>query len=167
MRFRHTATLAGLMTAAVTSLAAAQQAAPDSTHQARAVAHDQRAITTDTVKLHRDIAVRDSARAALDREHQRTHAEGLQIDSLKARLAREEKATPRDNALVKRDLAMLTRDRRQLDRDLDRDRQEAARVDTIEQRVKKESDAAIDAHHKLRADHPTTAPTKAKAAPSH
>jgi hypothetical protein len=167
MRYRHAATLASLMTAALTSLAAAQQAAPDSTHQARAMAHDQRAITADTIRLHRDIAVRDSARAALDREHQRTHAEGLQIDSLKARLAREEKATPRDSALVKRDLAMLTRDRRQLDQDLDRDRREAAHVDSIEQRVKKESDAAIDAHHELGRDRPAAPPAKTRDAARH
>ena len=156
MRHRYPAALAALLALAVTSLATAQQAAPDSARHARAVARDQRAITTDTTKLHREIAVRDSARAALDRDHQRTHAEGAQIDSLKAKLAADRKATPRDSALVSRDLATLTRDRQQLDRDLDRGRQEAARVKAIEQRVDKESDAAIDAHHKLGQDRPAS-----------
>ena len=63
MRHRPIATLAAVLTAALTSLAAAQQAAPDSSHLTRAIARDQRVIGTDTLKLNRDIAMRDSARS--------------------------------------------------------------------------------------------------------
>ena len=166
MRHRHTAMLTALMTAAVTSLAAAQQSAPDSTHQQRAIAHDEHAITNDRTRLHQDIALRDSARAALDRDPQRTQAEGMQIDSLKAKLDRDRKASPRDTALVNRELATLTRDRKQLDQDLDRGKQAAAHESKIEQRVKKESDAAIDAHHDLGQDHSKSSAAKPPASKS-
>ena len=152
MRHRHIATLAAVLTAALTSLAAAQQAAPDSSHLTRAIARDQRVIGTDTLKLNRDIAMRDSARTALALEHHRTQAETARIDSLKTKLDRDRKATPRDTALINRETATLTNDRKQLDSDLDRDRKAAAREDKIEQRVKKESNAAIDAHHDLGQD---------------
>lgn len=152
MRHRPIATLAAVLTAALTSLAAAQQAAPDSSHLTRAIARDQRVIGTDTLKLNRDIAMRDSARTALALEHHRTQAETARIDSLKTKLDRDRKATPRDTALINRELATLTHDRKQLDQDLDRDRKQAAREDKIEQRVKQESSAAIDAHHDLGRD---------------
>jgi hypothetical protein len=152
MRHRPIATLAAVLTAALTSLAAAQQAAPDSSHLTRAIARDQRVIGSDTLTLNRDIAMRDSARTALALEHHRTQAETARIDSLKTRLDHDRKATPRDTALIDRELATLTHDRRQLDQDLDRDRKEAAREDKIEQRVKQESAAAIDAHHDLGRD---------------
>jgi hypothetical protein len=166
MRHRPIATLAAVLTAALTSLAAAQQAAPDSSHLTRAIGRDQRVIGTDTLKLNRDIAMRDSARTALALEHHRTQAETARIDSLKTKLDRDRKATPRDTALVNREMATLTHDRKQLDQDLDRDRKQAAREDKIEQRVKKESDAAIDAHHDLGRDRAKSSASKPSASKS-
>jgi hypothetical protein len=146
---------AALLVLGVTSLAHAQQATSDSARSrsaqlARVRSRDQRAITTDTIRLHREIAIRDSARTMLDQDQARTHAIGTQIDSLKAVLDRERKATPRDTVAINRNLTALTGLRQKLDRSLDRERREKTRVDSLDSRVRKESDAAIDAHQDIK-----------------
>jgi hypothetical protein len=152
MRHRPIATLAAVLTAALTSLAAAQQTAPDSTHLQRDMSRDQRQISADTVKRDKEIAMRDSARATLNQDQTKTHSEALAIDSTKAQLAREEKASPRDTAAINRDKAKLEQERKQLDQDLDRSQKEKAKVEKMDKQVQKESDAAIDAHHDLNKD---------------
>jgi hypothetical protein len=153
MRHRSIATLAAVLTAALTSLAAAQQTAPDSTHLQRDMAHDQGQISADTVKRDKEIAMRDSLRTTLDQDQAKTHSETLAIDSTKARLASEEKASPRDTAAINHDKAALAQERKQLDQDLDRSQKEKAKVEKLDKQAQKESDAAIDAHHDLNKDH--------------
>jgi chromosome segregation ATPase len=153
---RYSAAITAFLVMAVTSLASAQQAASDSTKGAPGGvrARDERAVTADTVRLHREIAVRDSARATLARDQAQTQAEEARIDTLQAALKKDRQATPRDTAAINRDLATLTRMRKKLDSDLDRDHREKARLQGIETKVKKESDAAIEAHHDIRQDRP-------------
>lgn len=153
--FGYSAMATALLMLGAASLAHAQQATSDtagrdSTHAARVRAREQRAITADTIRLHREVAIRDSARSMLDRDQAQTRATGKRIDSLKAVLDRERKATPRDTVAVNRNLAALTGLRQTLDRDLDRDRREKARVDSLDNRVRKQSEAAIDAHQDIK-----------------
>ena len=150
----HSATLAVLLTLGAATLAHAQQSAGDSTHSQRARARDERAVTTDTIRLHRDIAIRDSARAALDQDRRQQQADEHQLDSLQAVLTRDRKAKPRDTAAVKRDLAVVTGQRQKLDGDRDRAHREQVRWDADDKRVRKESEAAIEAHHDIREDRP-------------
>jgi hypothetical protein len=158
---KHSATLTALLMVGAASFAHAQQVTGDtthrdSTHAARVTVREDRAIATDTMRLHRDIAMRDSARTTLNRGQAQTSALGKQIDSLKTVLDRERKASPRDTTAIKRNEAALKQMRRQQDRDLDRDRREKSRVESIEKRVDKESDAAIAAHQKIKAAHQKT-----------
>ena len=74
----HSATLAVLLTLGAATLAHAQQSAGDSTNSQRARARDERAVTTDTIRLHWDIAVRDSARAVLDQDRRQQQADEKQ-----------------------------------------------------------------------------------------
>ncbi|MEP7176789.1 MAG: hypothetical protein ABI860_09580 [Gemmatimonadales bacterium] len=60
--------------------------------------HDQQALTTDTMRLHQDVAVRDSARATLAQDRTQRQTDQAQLDSLKATLKRSQQATPRDKA---------------------------------------------------------------------
>jgi hypothetical protein len=155
---RYSAALTALLALAVTSLASAQQAASDSTRgtPGRIRARDERAITADTTKRDREIAVRDSVRAILAQDQARTRAEEARIDSLQAALKKERQATPRDTAAINRDLATLSGMRKKLDTDLDRSRKEKMRLESIEKKVQKETDAAIEAHHDVRQDRPVT-----------
>jgi hypothetical protein len=162
---KHSATLTALLMLGAASFAQAQQATGDtthrdSTHAARVTAREDRAITTDTMRLHRDIAMRDSARATLSQDQAQTRAVGKQIDSLKTVLDRERKATPRDSTAIKRDEAALKQLRQQQDRDLDRDRHAKSRVDAIVKKVDKESDAASAAHQKIKAAHSSASKTR-------
>ncbi|MFL5496437.1 MAG: hypothetical protein ACJ8DC_18780 [Gemmatimonadales bacterium] len=153
---RYSAAITALLVLAVTSLASAQQAASDSGRvvPGRIRARDERAVTADTIKLNRETAVRDSARAALGRDHAQTQAEEARIDTLQAALKKDRQATPRDTTAINRDLATLTRMRKKLDSDLDRDHREKTRLEGLEKKVQKESDAAIEAHHDIRQDRP-------------
>jgi hypothetical protein len=153
---RYSAAIPALLVMAVTSLASAQQAASDSTKGApgQIRARDERAVTADTIRLHREIAVRDWARATLAHDHAQTQAEGARIDTLKAALNKDRQATPRDTAAINRDLATLTTMRKKLDSDLDRDHREKTRLQGIETKVKKDTDAAIDAHQDIRQNRP-------------
>ena len=153
---RYPAALTALLVMSVTSLAAAQQAASDSSRRDpdRARDRDERAITADTIKLHREIAVRDSARATLTQDQEQTRAVEARIDSLQADLKKDRQATPRDTAAINRDLTALKHMRQTLDRDLDRDRREKTRVAVIEKKVRTESGAAIEEHHDVREDRP-------------
>ncbi|HEY8258970.1 MAG TPA: hypothetical protein VIG08_15025 [Gemmatimonadales bacterium] len=158
MLARHAATLTALLFLGVAPVASSQQTT-DSLHQTtdslqHARHHDAKMITTDTVKLHRDIAIRDSTRASLTRDQTASQADQKRIDSVKAVLANERKATPRDTAAINRNLALVKRLQSTHDQELDKSRQEKKRLDFDEKTVKRESSAALAAHHDLRADHP-------------
>jgi hypothetical protein len=142
----HPAALTALLALALPALAAGQ-AAPD---RHAGVAHDERIITRDTTKLHREIADRDSARSALAEDRHQTQAIEAQIDSLQHRLDRERAAKPRDAAAISRDEAALGQAKKTRDRYLSRDKHAAARLASVEQKVKQESDAAIDAHQDIK-----------------
>ena len=99
----HPAALMTLLALTVTSLAGAQQASSDTAHHAkqspgRDQRQDQHIISADSIKLHHDIALRDSVRSALEADHDRIHADQARIDSLRAAVAAARKATPRDDA---------------------------------------------------------------------
>lgn len=152
----HAAALA-LLALAVPSLAVQTATAqtpstqtPSARH--RDVAHDERVITRDTTKLHQEVAVRDSIRAALAQDHYQTQAIAARIDSLQHQLDRERAAKPRDAAAISRDEAALNAARKTRDQDLHRDQQAASRLAAVEQKVKKDSQGAIDAHHDIRQD---------------
>ena len=169
--FGYSAMATALLMLGAASLAQAQQATSDtagrdSTHAMRVRARDERTITADTVRLHREMAIRDSARTLLDQDQAQTHATGKQIDSLKAVLDRERKATPRDTVAINRNLAALTGLRQKLDRDLDRDRRVKTRVDSLDSRIRKESEAAIDAHQNIKESR-TTPQAHAAASKTH
>ena len=134
----HPAALMTLLALTVTLPAAAQQ--------------DQRTISADSIKLHHDIALRDSVRSALEADHDRIHADQARLDSLRPALAAARKATPRDTAAIKRDLAALDRANAALDRDLDQGKREEVRLAALKKRADQESDALQGARKDLRAD---------------
>src|SRR6476661_7655863 len=138
MSRRHPAALMTLLALTVTLPAAAQQ--------------DQRTISADSIKLHHDIALRDSVRSALEADHDRIHADQARLDSLRPALAAARKATPRDPAAIKRDLAALDRANAALDRDLDQGKREEVRLAALKKRADQESDALEGARKDLRAD---------------
>jgi hypothetical protein len=113
---------------------------------------DARALSADSATLQRDIAMRDSARASLEADHDRVHADQARIDSLRAAVTIVRKAQPRDTAAITRELAALTHAKQALDRDLDRGKQEQSLLASMNRKVTKESDATADARHDLRAD---------------
>lgn len=158
---RHTATLTAALILGMAAVAHAQQST-DTTKQAtdslqHARHHDEKMITSDTVKLNRDIAVRDSVRKVLDQDQATATAEGKKIDSLKVALDKERKATPRDSAAINRTQAALKQAQSSHDRMLDKASREKKRAEFAEKTVKRESQAAIDAHKDVRAAHPTSA----------
>ncbi|MGH7513351.1 MAG: hypothetical protein ACREOQ_10550 [Gemmatimonadales bacterium] len=153
----HPAALMTLLALTVTSLAGAQQASSDTAQHAkpspgRDQRQDQRIISTDSIKLHHDIALRDSVRSALEADHDRIHADQGRLDSLRMALANARKAQPRDTAAIARDLAALNQAKQALDRDLDRDKQERSLLASMNRKVTKESDVTADARHDLHAD---------------
>jgi hypothetical protein len=153
----YSAALMTLLALTVTSLAGAQQASSDTAHHAKASTtrdqrQDRRTITADSIKLNHDIAVRDSARAMLEADHERTHATSLRLDSLRTALAAAKKASPRDTAAIRRDTQALNQAKKTLDQDLDRAKREAARLATLQKTVDQESHATIGARRDLGAD---------------
>ena len=156
MSGKYTAIFTAFLILSATSLAQAQQSTSDTTRpdSDRARDRDQRALTTDTMKLHHDVALRDSARAILHQDQVQTRGVETQIDSLQAVLQHDRQATPRDDAAIARDKAAVKRLRGKLDSDLDRARRERARVDLARKAVDHERDAAIEAHHDIREDKP-------------
>jgi hypothetical protein len=166
---RHTATLTAALIFGMATVAHAQQST-DTLHQVRdslqhARHHDQKMVASDTVKLQRDIAIRDSVRTSLTRDQAASQADQKRIDSVKAVLDKERKATPRDSAAINRNLALVKRLQTTHDQELARSRQEKKRLDFDEKTVKRESQASIAAHHGVRADYPA-ASKKASSAPS-
>lgn len=149
---RYIPTVVALMMIGVTPVVHAQQTTSDSLQRDRS--RDERAITRDTLKLHSDIAVRDSARAVLQQDQARTAADQKQVDSLQADLARARKASPRDTAAITRDEALVKRRQQTLDKALDQARHQKKQVDLAEKKVQHESQASIEAHHDVREDHP-------------
>jgi hypothetical protein len=153
---RHTMTLTALLILGVASLAQAQQSASDTTrpHPDRARDRDQRALATDTVKLHLDVAHLDSARALLHQDQTQAKADENRLDSLKAVLQHDEQARPRNTAAIAKDKAAVTALRHKLDADLDRAGRERARVELAQKAVRRESHAAIEAHQDIKEDKP-------------
>jgi hypothetical protein len=157
---RHTATLTAALILGMAAVAHAQQSTDttkqitDSLQHARH--HGEKMITRDTVKLNRDIAVRDSVRKVLDQDQAAATAEGKKIDSLKLALDKERKATPRDNAAITRTEAALKEAQSRHDQMLDKASREKKREEFAEKTVKRESQAAIQAHKDVRAAHPTS-----------
>jgi hypothetical protein len=153
MPSKHTATVTALLILGFTALAQAQQpTTSDSTRPDRARARDERALTTDTMKLHRDIAHLDSTRAILNQDQAQTRAEEQRIDSLQTVLQHDRQAKPRDAAAIAKDEAAVKRLRAKLDKDLDRAHREEARVDLARKAVDHEQDAAIEAHQDIKGD---------------
>jgi hypothetical protein len=153
----HPAALMTLLALTVTSLAGAQQASSDTARHAkpspgRDQRQDQRTISADSIKLHHDIALRDSVGSALEADHDRVHADQARLDSLRPALAAARKATPRDSAAIKRDLAALDRAKAALDRDLDQGKREEVRLAALKKRADQESDAIKSARNDLRVD---------------
>jgi hypothetical protein len=153
----HSAALAALLVLAVTSMAGAQEASSDTARHAKPpMNHDERqdarTISADSTRLHRDIALGDSIRAVVAKDHARTQAEEARVDSLKVVLAKARKTTPRDTAAVNRDLAALNQAREALENDVHRAEHERKLLASIEKRIRKESDATSDARGDVRAD---------------
>jgi len=118
-----TAMLTALLALAVTSLGAAQSAT-DSTR--RDITQDTRAVARDTVKLDKDIAMRDSVSATLTHDRNQLKASEARSDSLQKQLEQARKATPRDSAAIARDEKALANSRKAQERDLDRQQHELA-----------------------------------------
>lgn len=136
---RYSAALTALFVLSVTSLAHAQQGTSDTgmAKSSRDRTHDQRALTTDTMGLHQDVAVRDSARATLAQDRTQRQTDQAQFDSLKATLKRSQQATPRDSAAINRNLAAVNHMRQKVDRDQDKTHRQEQRLDVAEKRVRK------------------------------
>ncbi len=157
---RHSATLAAALIFGMATVGHAQQStdtvkqADDSLQHARH--HGEKMITSDTVKLNRDIAIRDSVRKVLDSDQAAATAEGKKIDSLKVVLDKERKASPRDAAAISRTQGEINQAQSRHDQMLDKASREKKRSEFAEKTVKRESQAAIDAHHDVRAAHPAS-----------
>ncbi len=143
----QTAVLTAMLALAVTSLAAAQNAT-DSTR--RDLKQDNRALARDTVKLHQDIAMRDSVSDTLAQDHKQLKAGEAHIDSLQAQLAKDRKA--HDTAAVKQDEKALKDARKAQEQELDRIKREDARFKAVEAKVRKERDAVSDTRSDLKQD---------------
>jgi len=141
----RTAVVTALLALAVTSLGAAQNAT-DSTR--RDLKQDNRALARDTVKLHQDIAMRDSVSNALAQDRKQLKAGEARIDSLKAQLAKDRKA--HDTAAIKQDEKALNDAREAQERELDRMKREDARLKAVEAKVRKERDAVGDTRSDLK-----------------
>jgi hypothetical protein len=131
------------------------QRRPDSAQDVRQamrrdVHQDARTIATDSARLQREIALRDSTRKMLAQDRTLTRADEARLDSLQAALAKARKTN--DAAAVNRDLAAVTQAKRTLEGDKDRDQHERAQLASIDQKVSRESNATADARHDLRAD---------------
>lgn len=162
----HSAALAVLLALGVASTAGAQQAGDTAGHAKPSMNNDQRqdkhTITVDSTRVHRDIALSDSLRKVIEKDHDRTQAGQARVDSLKAALATARTTTPRDTAAVKRDEAALNQAKEALENDVHRAEHERKALATVENRIKKESDQTIDARQDLRSDrsapvHPASA----------
>ena len=150
---RPIATLTAFLLLAPVTVVHAQQST-DTLHRDRA--HDERVITRDTLKVNHAVAVRDSARAALQQDQAKGDADKKQLDSVQADLARARKASPRDTAAINRDEASVKRLQEALDRDRDRARHEKNQAQLAQKAVERRSSGAIAAHKDIREDHPTS-----------
>lgn len=149
---KHTATLTAFLILGIAAVAKAQQSASDTTRPNPDRPQDQRALATDTMKLHLDRARLDSALALLHQGQAQARADTKQLDSLKAVIKRDRQATPRDTAAIAQDQAQVVALRKQLDTELDRARREKAQVEVAQKAVRRESHAAIEAHQDIRGD---------------
>jgi hypothetical protein len=149
---KYTAALTTLLILGIASFAQAQQSSSDTTRPDRDNAQDQRALATDTMKLHLDIAHLDSLRALQHQDQTQARADEKQLDSLKAVIKRDRQATPRDSAALAQDQAQLMTLRKKLDTELDRARRERTQVEVAQKAVRRESQAAIKAHQDIKED---------------
>jgi hypothetical protein len=154
--------LTALFMLGVTSLAHAQQSASDTARSDADRARDQQAITTDTIKLHHDIALRDSAKALLDRDRNETRADEQRLDTLRAVLKRNEQASPRNAAAISKDAAAVKSLEKKVDTDRDRARQQETRLDLAQKAVRQESHAAFEEHRDIRKERPKSQDTTSK-----
>jgi hypothetical protein len=144
--------LTALLILGVTSLGHAQQSASDTARRDADRIRDKQALTTDTIKLHRDIALKDSAQAMLLRDRTRTQTDEKQLDSLRAMLKHDRQASPRDTAAIAKDQAAVTSLEKKVKMDRDQTRREETRLDLAQKAVRRESHAAFEEHRDIRSD---------------
>jgi hypothetical protein len=152
MSNKCTGALTALLILGVTSLGHAQQSASDTTRRDADRARDKQALTTDTIKLHHDIALKDSAQAMLLRDRAQTQADEKRLDSLRAALQHDRQASPRNDAMIAKEAAAVKSLEKKVDLDHDRARQEETRLDLAQKAVRQESHAAFEEHRDIRKD---------------
>jgi hypothetical protein len=151
MSNKCTGALTALLILGVTSLGHAQQSADTAKRDADGD-RDKQALTTDTIKLHRDIALKDSAQAMLLRDRTQTQTDEKQLDSLRAMLKHDRQASPRDTAAIAKDQAAVTSLEKKVKMDRDQTRREETRLDLAQKAVRRESHAAFEEHRDIHSD---------------
>ena len=152
MSSTYTGALTALLIFGVGSVAQAQQSASDTAR--RDAVRDKQALTTDTIKLHHDIALKDSAQALLLRDRKETQTDEQRLDSLRAALQRERQASPSNSAAIAKDAAAVKSQEKKVNEDRARDRREETRLDLAQKAVRGESHAAFEEHRDIRSDKP-------------
>ena len=156
MSNKYTGALTALLILGVTSLGHAQQSASDTTRRDadRVRDRDQQALTTDTIKLHRDIAVKDSAQAMVNRDRAQLKTDETQLDTMRATLKRNRQASPPNTAAIDKDAAAVKSLEKKVDEDRARANREETRLDLAQKEVRRESHAAFEEHQDIRQDKP-------------
>jgi hypothetical protein len=151
---KYTGALTALLILGVTSLGNAQQSASDTARREPDRVSDKKALTTDTVKLHRDIALKDSAQAMVNRDRAQLKTDETQLDSLRAALKRDRQAAPPNTATIDKDAAAVKSLEKTVDEDRARANREETRLDVAQKAVRRESHAAFEEHQDIRQDKP-------------
>ena len=156
---RYTVAVA-VLTLGIASIAQAQQSTSDTTRRDSIRVRDQRALSTDTTKLHLDRARLDSARTLLDNDRTLAKADEKRIDSLQTVLKSDHQKG--DSAAVARDKAAILATRKKMDTAQDRAQREERRVEVAQKTVRRETGKTMETRQDIKQDKPGPKSTSKK-----